>query len=118
GAVGAEEAVDGAARHQQVDSVDRDLLVEPFGQTLRGDREVAHLQAARVATHEPASAAYRPSGVTAPATIRPSSVSSTEKTVPAIRCPEPQLPETLGSSPTNFVSWSTFLSALAPAAGT
>src|SRR5450759_3684738 len=68
-----------------------------------------------LATHEPASAAKRPSGVTAPTTSRPSSVSSTENAAPAIKCPEPHLPVFLGSSPTHVISDAMLLSAFAPA---
>src|ERR1035437_1646000 len=111
GAVRAEEPIDGPTWPQQVDGVDRNLLMEPFGQPIRGNCEVTQFS-----VHLAASAAYRPSGVTAPTTSRPSSVSSAENTVPAIRCPEPQMPKTLGSMATCFISWATVLSVVAPAA--
>src|SRR5665811_2073368 len=97
-AVRAEEPIDPPAWHQHVDGVDRDLLMEPLGQPMRGNREITQILGHSLG-HLAARAAYRPSGVTAPTTSRPSSVSSAENTAPANRCPEPRLPETLGSSP-------------------
>src|SRR5450631_2667298 len=82
--------------------------MEPFSQPVRGNCEVAQFLG-----HLAASVAYRPFGVTAPTTSRPSSVSSAENTVPASRCPEPQRPETLGRRPTCFISWAMVWSVVA-----
>src|ERR1035437_5645193 len=107
--VRAKKAVDGPAWHQEVDGIDRDLLMEPFGQPIGGNGEVAQFPG-----HLAASAAYRPFGVTAPTTRWPSSVSNAEKTVPAMRCPEPQLPKTSGRRLTYFISWVMVLAVVLP----
>src|SRR5699024_7703724 len=66
--VGAEEAVDAAAGDRQIDVVHGELTPEALGQAVAADGEVAHCSARE----------SRCSGVTAPASTRPSSVRSTD----------------------------------------
>src|ERR1035437_7398147 len=77
GAVRAEEPVDAPTWHQQVDGVDRNLLMEPFGQPVRGNCEVTQFSG-----HLAASAAYSPSGVTAPTDRKSTRLNSSPDTVP------------------------------------